>query len=189
MKQLLLLFSFAIISISSSAQSSAKDEITTLVKEQSSEAVKTTYSDAKDATGVVYNDGKSLVKQIYEDGKSLAPDIKSAFKSLADGFNTTVNKLWDILVLQQYVWSTCYAIILLLTIFAWVKFTSMIAKTSKDLTETKEMKPLNIIYTIILFGLAIWGTSHAGENIEKMLTGFINPEFGAVRTIVEFIQK
>ena len=28
-----------------------------------------------------------------------------------------------------------------------------------------------------------------GENIEKMLTGFINPEFGAARTIVEFIQK
>lgn len=149
----------------------------------------TTYTDAKEATAIVYNDGKSLAKQIYEDGKSLAPDIKEAFKSLASGFNTTVDKLWNILVRQQYVWSICYAILLLITVFAWYKFGKMFNKTVTDKNEVGEIKALNIIYTVALFSLATFGTVHSGENIDKMLTGFINPEFGAVRTIVEFIRN
>ncbi len=151
-------------------------------------ATKTTYTDAKEATVAVYSDGKSLVKQIYEDGKSLAPDIKSAFSSLAQGFNTTVEKLWDILVRQQYVWSICYAAILLITLFAWYKFGKMFNKTATDRNDLGEMKRINIIYTAALFTLALYGTTSVADNIDKMLTGFINPEFGAVRTIVEFIK-
>lgn len=181
MKQLLLLGCLMLSSLTSFAQTANEAVI--------EKAVATTYDDTKSATVTVYNDGKSLVKQIYEDGKSMAPDIKAAFKSLADGFNTTVEALWDILVRQQYVWSICYTILLIITIFGWYKFGNMFNKTISDKTEVGEIKTLNVIYTVVLASLSIYGTLHVGDNLDRMITGFVNPEFGAVRTIIEFIQN
>lgn len=181
MKQLLFLGCLMSSSLTSFAQTANEAVI--------EKAVATTYDDTKSATVTVYNDGKSLVKQIYEDGKSMAPDIKAAFKSLADSFNTTVEALWDILVRQQYVWSICYTILLIITIFGWYKFGKMFNKTISDKTEVGEIKTLNVIYTVVLALLSIYGTLHVGDNLDRMITGYVNPEFGAVRTIIEFIQN
>lgn len=188
---LLLAFTISVNMFAQETQETVKSisETSKTLQQVSETVAKADYTDAKKATAVVYEDSKSLITQIYEDGKSMAPDLKAAFKTLADSFNTTVERLWDILVKQQYVWSIAHAILLIVTITAWYNVAKMIKKTSSDLTETKEMKAINIIYTILLLVVALYGTTHSVDNLDRMLTGFVNPEFGAVRTIVEFIQK
>lgn len=184
MKKLLALFAIAVTSLAS-AQSEKPADLNQIAQEVS----KTTYSDAKDATATVYNDGKSLVQQVYSDAKSLAPDLKEAFKSVASALNTTAEKLWDILVKQQLVWSICHAIILLSSIYAWYQFYRIFYKSLNDKTETGEYKAPYVLLLLLVGGLAVFGSLHTVDNIDRMITGFVNPEFGAVRTIVEFLNK
>lgn len=70
----------------------------------------------------VYNDSKEAVKEVYSDVKSLSPEIKETIQRLANSFNTTVDKLWDILVRQQKVYSICFLILTLSALFNWWLF-------------------------------------------------------------------
>jgi len=134
----------------------------------------------------VYNDGKESVKTLYGDVKSLAPELKEGLASIAEGLKTTSEKAWDILVLQQQVWSWCFLFVTLSAIFLWWKFFKQYKLTSTDLTETGEIKTSNKILSFLLICLALVDSIIAGLHFEQMVTGFINPEFGALRTIIEF---
>lgn len=181
MKKFLTLFLSFALATTVSAQ--------TVDKEVISKATEATYSDAREATTTVYNDSKTLVRTVYEDAKSLAPDLKDAFKSVANALNTTAENVWDILVMQQLVWSICYSLVIIASGVAWYQFGRQVKRTKTELTDTDEMKFLNVLISAALFVLACYGSMHSVEHIDKVVTGFINPEFGAIRTIVEFISK
>jgi hypothetical protein len=98
------------------------------------------YEDSKTATSTVYKDSKELLSQLYQDGKIVSSKLEAALISIAEGLKTTSLKAWDILVKQQVVWSWCYLILTLSSIFLWYKFGKQFLKTQTDLTFTNELK-------------------------------------------------
>ena len=155
---------------------------------KTSEAVGTIYNDSKTVVGTAYDDGKSLLKVFYDDGKILATKLETSLQSLAEGLKTTSIKAWEILVKQQQVWSWCYLFLTLSSLFLWYKFGTQLKKTQTDLTETSDLKNSNILTTVLFATIALTDSIAAGIHFEKMMTGFINPEFGALRTLFELVQ-
>lgn len=157
--------------------------VTTLSFAQSTEKITN-----KGAKGIekAYNDGKDGVKTMYGDVKSLAPELKTGLAEIAKGLKTTSERAWDILVLQQRVWSWCYLFVTLSAMYLWWRFFKQYERTTVDLTETGEIKPSNTLLSVLLFLLVIIDSTISGINFESMMTGFLNPQFGALRTVIEF---
>lgn len=132
-----------------------------------------------------YNDGKEGVKTMYGDVKSLAPELKSGLSEIAKGLKTTSEKAWDILVLQQQVWSWCYLFVTLSAMYLWWKFFKQYKITTTELTETGEIKQSNIILSVLLFILVMVDSTISGMNFGSMMTGFLNPSYGAMMNIIE----
>lgn len=168
MKKIILFIALMITSLSLAQTSKA--EINKIIKKQSDGII----TSSQKGVSTVYNDGISVVKTVYNDAKSLSPKIESAIKSLATEFKTTTNALWDILVRQQLVWSIGFLILTLTSIFNWYLF--------YERNLNSNLKYLHLIICISLSGLSVY---HFGD----MLTGFINPEFGALKIIAEMAIK
>jgi hypothetical protein len=137
----------------------------------------------------VYDDSKETIKTLYGDVKSLAPELRDGLGEIAKGLKTTSEKAWDILVTQQQVWSWCYLFVTLSAMFLWFRFYRQYKSIGDELTDTGEFKGLNVVMTILLFIFAIIDSVIAGVHFEQMLTGFLNPEFGVLRTIIEMAIK
>ena len=155
------------------------------IYQDSKEITSTVYQDGKQATTTVYDDSKELLRIMYEDGKIVSTKLESALLSIAEGLKTTSMKAWDILVRQQLVWSWCYLIVTLSSIFLWYKFGRAYNDLLTDVTPTGEIKNEKILFVIFLGGLALVDSIISGFHFEQMMTGFINPEFGAIRTLFE----
>lgn len=192
MKKILLL---ALLSVS---MTFAQTEIKTEVKEASKELttgikdVNTTLKDGvktvqntKVTMGTFYNDTKDGVKTVYTDLSSLGGDAKMAMKDIVQMLKEVSIKTWDLLVKQQLVWSILYSIITIISIISFYRLFKSIEKIRTDLTETGDTKRINWIYSLFIFVLFSISSYTASVNLEKMLTGYINPEFGALRTLVE----
>lgn len=179
------------IKVFSETSLSTAKKVTSDLKESSKNAttgVATVYGDSKDATKTVYSDSKELVKELYADGKSLGLKLEDGLKSLAQGLKTTSIKAWEILVLQQRVWSLCYLSVTILSLIISYRFTKQFGKMQTDVTETGDVKESNITMTIILGLVSVSLLIASMLHFEKMVTGFVNPEFGAIRTLFEIIQ-
>jgi hypothetical protein len=169
------------------------------VKETSSNAkelVKTTsnavdkvYEDGKSATGTLYGDGKELAKQLYGDSKLLGSKLEDALTYAAEGLKTTSIKAWEILVKQQLVWSYCFLFLTLLSLYSVYKFFNQYSKTVSDVDDAGDIKTSNFVLSMILGAIALASSIVSSVHFEQMITGFVNPEFGALRTLVEIIQQ
>lgn len=178
---------------------------------------------SKKEVATVYNDSKTAISTVYNDTKSLAPKITKSVNEIAKSLKIGANSVWEILVRQQLVWSICFLILTLTSIFNWCLFyknnlnnnlkydkvkvinqklfynedtklsdienypNSYAAKYRNIEEEKLELIPnstipnfkyLHLTICLILSGLSIY---HFGD----MLTGFINPKFGALKTIAE----
>jgi|688.fasta_scaffold296518_2 hypothetical protein len=184
---LLLLLSFTTISFAESKLENVTETVQT-VKENSKE-LKTVYEDTKQVTSTVYDDSKDLLKVLYEDGKIVSSKLEAALISIAEGLKTTSLKAWDILVKQQLVWSWCYLLLTLSSIFLWYRFGKQFIRTQTDLTETKETKDSNTIMLVLIGFLAVADSIASALHFEQMMTGFLNPEFGAIRTLFELAKS
>jgi hypothetical protein len=191
---------------------------------------------SKDGVSTVYNDGKEAVSTVYKDVKSMSPKVEEAVKSLAEQFKTTTNALWNILVKQQLVWSICFLILTLTSIFNWWLFYKRNLNTNikdsdyvvgekdmigdvpnpqydryyADRTGDIRSKPFipgiiggkeNILlfkgdvklqnnwfkylHLVICITLSVFSFYHFSD----MLTGFFNPEYGALQTIMKVATK
>src|SRR5690349_10679144 len=117
MKTKLLLF-IAIMSMTLTFAKTSKTEINQIIKQQSDGVI----TSSQKGISTVYKDGTSVVKTVYKDVKSLSPKVESAIKSLATELKTTTDALWNILVKQQSVWSWCFLILTLSSLFNWYLF-------------------------------------------------------------------
>ena len=153
--------------------------------EQVATEAKNAAKTGSNAVATVYGDTKDGVKTIYGDIKSLAPDAKFAMQEIIKTLKTTSNKVWDLLVKQQLVWSWCYLIAELFALFSVWKFYSQLktAKTEKD--ETGETYTANWIQCFLTGVVAFSLTAISVTHFQAMMTGFINPEFGALMNLVE----
>ena len=139
---------------------------------------------SKDGVSTVYNDGKQAVSTVYNDVKSLSPKVESAIKSLATELKTTTNALWDILVKQQLVWSIAILLGLIGTILSWIHFWYRF-KIACENDWGRYGSAYYEFICIMCAGISIVGSILVVTHFNDMLTGFINPSYGALKTIVQ----
>ncbi len=144
---------------------------------------------ATDAVERVYADGTKVVEKAYSIGENLSPKIEKALLQLGTSLKVSGAEIWNILVRQQIVWSVCILLGLLLTVFSWWHFYYRVNegrlnqwKTDKNNTDAPSSYHVVVFITL---GFAVTGTIVVGMHFNDMLTGFINPKFGALKTIAE----
>jgi hypothetical protein len=139
------------------------------------------------------NSGELTVKEVYNDVKDQGSNIQKTLKSLASSLKVTVDKVWDILVKQQLVYSIAYLIGMILTLFSWFHFYYRINQGNKNTREKysgyKVWRDSDTAVCIISGTMALIGTIVSIVHFQSMLTGFINPEYGAIETILKTAQK
>jgi predicted negative regulator of RcsB-dependent stress response len=178
-------------------------------------------------TSLVYHDIKSAIT-------TNSPKIEKAIGILAKDLSVTADKLWDILVKQQRVYSICFLLLTLSALVNWYLWYKHNYTSLKEGQYTKGIKkePIEIpnpefdpraseyspaikkqktvlsrelfietevilsldstvktnykwLHLIICIGLSVLSYYH----FSQMLTGFINPEFGAMQTIAEVAKQ
>ena len=151
--------------------------------------------DIVDSATTVANDVASVV-DTSKVSKQIYTDVKAGIAGLATGLKVSAEKVWDILVLQQLVYSiSCLIFSILLAFIS----TSLINRGWK--LWQKSIKENETRYTVdfedgIWCGMIILGTiilivgiTFTALNINPVITGFINPEYGAIKDIIEFVNK
>lgn len=176
-----ILFLALLVAITSFAQQKTKS----ISLKQNVEKIKET----KTTLGTVYTDSKDGVKIVYDDLKSLGIESKKAMKDIVLTVKEASLKTWSLLVKQQQVWSWCYLITTISSIIMFFRFLGQFKITKNDLDQTGALKESNIILSIIIGLLSIALGIFSCTHFEQMLTGFINPEFGALRTLIELGSK
>lgn len=209
-------------------------------------ATETSVAAAKDGVSTVYNDGKEATKEIYTQIKKASPKAASLLGKIAAKLEVGADAVWSVLVKQQMVWSICFLILTLASLYNWYIFNNRYLKSNVKLSsnpiigkrevvlniENPEFNPeyyekyrkyigseyaseraytnhisfrkliphtiqedyimiipsnesmsnfkyLHLLICIALSGLSLY-------HFPAMLTGFINPEFGAMKNIMEF---
>lgn len=143
---------------------------------------------SKNGISEVYKDSKSAVSTVYSDLKSLTPSLKQYVEEIAKLLKTTANNVWEILVKQQKVWSWCFLALELLSLLSVYRFLKQYHLTKTEKTDTGETLATN---WVLLAGLGIASsilTYNSILHFEQMMTGFINPEFGALRNLIEYVE-
>lgn len=209
-------------------------------------ATETSVAAAKDGVSTVYNDGKDATKEIYSQIKKASPKAASLLGKMAAKLEVGADAVWSVLVKQQLVWSICFLILTLSSLYNWYIFNNkylkaniriigepIIGKREKVIhidnpdfnpeyyekykkylnseyaserayinhISFKKLIPHTIqedcilsiplnesignfkyLHLLICIGLSALSLYH----FPAMLTGFINPEFGAMKNIMEF---
>lgn len=147
-------------------------------------AIATTYSDSKAAVDTLYQDGKALVSTIYNDTKSLTstiyPDVKAAIVQIASAIGVAAEYVWIALVKSFVVKGTVEILHLVFALAFIILGCILFSKNFKSEQITWKIIPGIIV---VIIGLAI----ACSVDYYTMLMGLINPEFGAINYILEFL--
>jgi hypothetical protein len=114
--------------------------------------------------------------------KMVTTKTMEAVKYLAEGLKVSVTEVWDILVKQQKVKSWTYLLIFVSSLFVdylffkWIKYIMKVNDADIHIP---------IIFGTIGFIIVIIFASYTNiQNLYPMLTGFLNPEYGAMQDII-----
>lgn len=137
----------------------------------------------KVSESVAYVDTSSTFKMLYS-------DIKTGLGALAAGLKVGTEHVYEVLVRQQIVNSIVFLILGLLGIYMIFNYinkykTNEIWLDTTSYTDTPTM--LGVVRTIQLgVGFILAGIVIA--HLDVIVTGFINPEYGAIKEIISFIK-
>ena len=149
------------------------------------EAIATTYSDSKAAVDTLYQDGKALVSTIYNDTKSFTstiyPDVKAAIGQIASAIGVASEYVWVALVKSFVVKGAVEILHLIFALIFIILGCVLFSKNFKSTQITWKIIPGIIV---VIIGLII----ACNVDYYTMLMGLINPEFGAINYILEFIK-
>ncbi len=143
---------------------------------------------ASNAVSTVYSDGKSVITQVYSDAKAVAPKLEEAIKELAHGLKVGAGQVWDIIVKQQLVWSWCILTVLILTMISWFHFWYRM-KDGQNKKWGESDDGSYIFSACLTCAIALAGTIITGLHFSDMITGFINPEYNAMKSIAEIASQ
>ena len=118
-------------------------------------------------------------------------ELQGILKVLADQFGTTVNHLWNVLVKQQMIDSittisiiAIVGIICILSVIVFIWYTRKYANELVDGCESVLWIPATISGTIAIVTGILFVTA-IPVCFTDIVTGFINPEYGALMDILE----
>ena len=192
MKKMFLLVAFATTMCISNAQTSIKDKTNQAIEQtlsKSNNFLDNTVNKTSNGIGTIYGDGKAVVGTLYGDSKEavkyLTPKIEKAVSEIASGLKVGTKYVWNILVKQQRVWSWCYLIGFIVSIISWFHFYYRFKKGNDELDNAGEWKTSNIAMCWLSLGLSLTLSYFSFQYLVPMMTGFINPEFGAMQNVIE----
>lgn len=139
-------------------------------------------------TGVemVYNDAKDLVTTVYGDLKGatgeLYPDVKDAVSAIANGIGVATEYVWTVLVKQFVVKGVAHLLTFLLGLGLIITGLVLLFKFMKtnDIITWKIIPGL--IFMIVGISVAV------NVNYLEMLQGLINPAYGAIDYILNYVK-
>lgn len=156
---------------------------------------------------IISNVSKSVLKQLPDSSeltfKEVYSDIKSGLTALGSSLKVGSEHVYEVLVKQQYVYSIVYTLLIILSIILMIICCKAIPKLGwrddyyyqRD-WENKggyegfkktQLGFINIIY-IILAIISLIGLIFGFLYMDQIITGFINPEYGAIKEILEVIK-
>lgn len=168
------------------------------------------YNKTSNAIEKVYKDGTKVVEKVYDAGVKVAPKIEKALESLGTSLKVGADKVWILLVRQQMVWSICFLLLTLASIANWIiwirralskkglverpytfkeskdrgySYETNTEKSGMEFIDTNNSNLKWFIYVHLIICVVL--SSLSFYHFTDMLTGFINPEFGAMKTIAE----
>lgn len=139
------------------------------------DSITTTVSDAVAAV-----DTSSLYKTIYN-------DVKVGLQGLAGALKVSAEHVYTVLVRQQIVKSVTgllYIIICSIMLYLGIKYLVPWSVRQGENSEGFSYIP-SLLYIIIVFVLLIVSCL----NIDTIITGFVNPEYGAIQEIFSWISR
>lgn len=179
MKKFIILFLIAFMSINVFSKEKTGKIITN--------GIETIYDDTKGTITEVYTDAKSAVTTIYGDMKEatseIYPDVKSAITEIARGLGVGAEYVWTVLVKQYVVLSIAELlkfILFLAILIIGIVFTIKVVNNSKEIN-WKIIPTLGLVITGIILITSI--------NYVTILQGLINPDFGAINYVLDFIKS
>jgi len=112
-------------------------------------------------------------------------DVKDALSGLAEGLQVGGEQVWDILVQQQLIGSIVWLLYLIILIPAAFILKYAISEITSNNHDTIDI----YVVLIILFGIITIITIMSFLiNMNAGITGFLNPEYGAIQEILELIK-
>ena len=143
-------------------------------------------TDSKELVSTIYNDSKNVVTTVYEDSKDaiseLYPDVKSAIVSIAQGIGVASEHVYKVLVKKYVVTGIKELLLFVFFILIFISGVFFTAKYIKNNTcITWKLIPCVLMVILGLFTLS-------KVNYDDMLMGLINPEFGALNYILEYVK-
>jgi len=166
MKKILTILTFSLISILSYSNNS-NDSLVNSVSESVLKQI-------PDSFGLTF-------KQVYT-------DIKSGLVALGESLKVSSEHVYEILVKQQVVDAFYYLMLGLLSLFLIISFFKKYKSNEQWSTEDEKnptgvgiIRVLQMVLGCFIFLIFLF-------SIDTIITGFINPEYGAIKQILEIIK-
>lgn len=165
----------------------SKSIVSTIV-DKSKEVVDSTISSVK--SGVKYVDTSSTFHTIYSDMKQGIAGVATALKIGAE-------HVYKVLVMQQVVYAICYLLCfifgLILFAFAYKQY-NVYDKKWNEFRKAgggryDDFFHISVVFCIagLLLGVIFFVVGCV--NIGNIVSGFVNPEYGAIQDIINFVKK
>jgi uncharacterized membrane protein YuzA (DUF378 family) len=148
------------------------------VGETVSNAIDSTKAAVKEGIGVV--DTSSNFKMVYT-------DIKDGISALASGLKVGAEHVYEILVKQQIVNAITLLIVGIIGLILMLNFIKKYKDPKEHWGDDDEptglgiLRTLQLLLALILFALFIF-------SIDEVIMGFVNPEYGAIETIIDIVK-
>jgi uncharacterized Tic20 family protein len=154
---------------------------------QTLDSVKSIATSMKDSAiqSVKSVDTSSTFKLMYS-------DLKQGIGALASSLKVGAEHVYEVLVRQQIVYGIVYlflSVIGFILILNWIKkykddkekWITKDGYSGEDPTGLGIIRTIQIIIAFVMIGIGIF-------NIESIMTGFINPEYGAIQDVIEMVK-
>jgi hypothetical protein len=119
--------------------------------------------------------------------KAMYSDFKYGITALAASLKVGAEHVYEVLVKQQIVYSIIWTIVLIIgivfiSIWLYRYKDDKEEWTDGDPTALGVFRTMQVFLGILLFMIGIM-------NIDTIITGFINPEYGALKDVIDMVQK
>lgn len=137
----------------------------------------------------VKTDNTELKTKIYQ-------DVKSAVESIAESLKIGTEHVYEVLVAQQLVDSLTNIILYVFFMIVVICGTQLTAKlfakgraTSEKYDESERWATFGVMSAVCTVIVIIIWLLHFAATINDTVTGFVNPEYGAIHQVIELITR